>query len=379
MTSFETPKVALQLSGVNWLGWKGLRFTRSLEAFSGSFQVDLADRWSAGQKPLPVSGGMQCKLLCDGEVILTGFTDSDDKVKGQAGGQAEHSVSVSGRDKSGDMVDASALHGPAEWRGLTATQIVAELARPFGIGVSGSADAGAPFAVFKLEVGESAFDAASRALRLRSLLAQPDGVGNLVIETLGARISQTLLEEGGNIKRFSSRTNFEERFSEYIVLGQQQGSDEIFGEAAAAVRGRAVDQAVTRYRPLIIRGESQMDQAGAKRRAEWEKTVRAARSFSLTVILAGWRDRAGLLWRPNTLVPVRIPYLGLKRRLLISTVTLSQSPRDGSLASLLLKDENAFQTLPGGSGADAGARFEDIAQEKRDEAVKANMEMAKCH
>ena len=100
---------------------------------------------------------------------------------------------------------------------------------------------------------------------------------------------------------------------------------------------------MTRYRPLIIRCETNLDPAGAKQRAEWEKTVRAARSVVVSVVVQGFREDNGLLWMDNSLIDVDIPYLRLQQQLLISKVTYKRDARSGSTTTLELKDPKAFQ------------------------------------
>jgi prophage tail gpP-like protein len=222
------------------------------------------------------------------------------------------------------------------------------LAEPFGITVSKlpGADMGAPFPSFKLEQGETAFEALDRALKQRELLACSSSDGGIFILESGAFTSDTALVQGGNILSASADFDLTDRFSHYLVQGQQPGSDELYGLEACAVSGQARDAAMLRYRPYIVRAENRVDAGSARQRAAWEAAVRAARSVAVSVTLAGFRQDSGEYWQENTLVDVHIPYLYLDQQLLISKVAFRQDARSGSITTLELRDPASFAPEP---------------------------------
>jgi prophage tail gpP-like protein len=171
-----------------------------------------------------------------------------------------------------------------------------------------------------------------------------------------------------------------ERFSDYIVKGQRAGTDNDYGESCAAVRGEARDIGVARYRPFMVRAEGQVTDGDAIRRARWEASTRAARSVTVAVTVAGWRQDDGSLWRINTLVPCRLPYLRIEQDLLISRLTFSLTLDGGTTSRLELKDPKAFEPEPpkkkdGGAGGGAGKKGGELQQESADSAWGAHKEM----
>ncbi|MCL1915665.1 MAG: phage tail protein [Desulfovibrionaceae bacterium] len=343
-----TLRVHAPAGWVDWSYWKSAEITRQIDAISGAFSISLADRWAAeGGEAMPLAAGMKCALLIGKDPVILGYIDK----AAPALSASDHGIGVSGRDRSADLVDCSAVHSPGHWMNIDVLRLARELAGPFGVPVYAEGDIGAPIPSFKLEQGETAFEALNRALKLRELLACPDGAGGLALLKVGGRRNRTVLKQGENILAASVDYDLTDRFSDYLVLGQQPGSDDLFGLEASAVHASARDAAVRRYRPLIIRAENAVDSGAAQQRAAWERAVRAARSVTVTVTVPGFRQGAvgsleGPLWRLNALTSVDIPYLRLRQELLVTRITCRRDDSSGSVTVLELKDPASFRPEP---------------------------------
>lgn len=373
----------LRIDGVDWTYWKSFEITLEMDQIAGAFTLQLVDRWVEGQQAVPLAAGMACQVFLGEDQVIDGFID---KVTFAIAAN-EHGVSVSGRDKSGDLVDCSAIHKPGQWSGLTCLQLAEILAKPFGVQVTAEGDVGAPLPVFKLEQGETAFEALDRALKERELLAMPDGKGGIVLLKAGARESSCKLVQGENILTASADYDLTGRFSEYLVQGQQPGNDQKWGKDACAVNAETKDEAITRYRPLLIRAEKSVDSASARQRAAWEKTVRAARSVTVKTKVQGFRqgEEDAPLWQLNALTDVDIPYLRISQRLLISKISFKRDISSGSVTEMELRDPAAFQPEPkqaktavkksgksSGGGPVTVAKEQDIQTRMASDAAAAN-------
>lgn len=279
MSEYPVDPITLRIDGVDWTYWQSVEVSRQVDAIAGAFSLQLVDRWVNGAEALPIAAGVECEVLIGDEPLITGYID---KVTHTVNATA-HGVSVTGRDKTADLVDCVALHKPGQWLYQTAQQLAGELAQPFGVQVSTEGDVGAPFPSFKLEQGETAFEALDRALKMRELLACPDGKGGLTLLKVGTRQSQAALVQGQNVLDATASFDMTDRFSDYIVQGQRPGSDTAWGLEACAVHGEYQDSAVKRYRPYMVRAEGNVDSAAARQRAAWECSVRAARAVTVTV------------------------------------------------------------------------------------------------
>ena len=363
-------KVTLQIGGVNWLGWKSAEVSRQVDAAAGSFALGLTDKWAPNQEAKPIAAGMACKVLANGEPLADGYLD---KVT-LSFSRTEHSIQVSGRDKSADLVDCSAVHKPGHWQGQTSKQLAEALAGPYGVQVKLEGEDGPAFEDFKLEVGETSFQALDRVLRQRGLLPVPDGQGGLRLIKLGEKRAGTSLIQGRNVLEASASYDVSDRHSKYITKGQRKGSDDDYGQSVSEIEGEGDDPAVTRYRPLLVRPESQVTRADAKARAEWEASVRAARGVTVSVTVQGWRQDDGQLWDVGLLVSCDIPYLRLQQDLLLSKVTFSQSRDQGTLAKLELKDPKAFDKQPPkAKGKGKGGDLQSLSMQSAEEAHREIM------
>lgn len=378
--------ITLRIDGVDWSHWQSVEVTRQVDAIAGTFSLAIVERWGnadGGMQSMPLSAGLPCELLIGQDPVISGYVD---KVSPSFSAGA-HGITVTGRDKSADLVDCAAIHKPGQWAGLTCAGLAAYLAAPFGVSVLSEGDVGAPFASFKLEEGEKAFDALDRALKQREVFACPDGKGGIVLLKIGSRDAQGKLQQGVNILQASLEADMAERFSDYVVQGQQPGNDQQWGLAASAVTASVRDKAVTRYRPMLIRPENSVDAASARQRAAWECAVRAGRAVTVSVTVQGFRqlgagaEQSGPLWDINAMCDVDIPYLRLSQRLLISKVTFKRDLASGSTTRLELRDPAAFKPEPkktkssGGAGAFGKLNVEqemDIQQRMANDAAKAN-------
>lgn len=341
--------ITLSVDGVDWTGWESLQASRSVDAMAGAFSLGLADRVQYGGVSLPLAPGMECVLSCNGEALVTGFIDS----VSQSLDAGRHGITVNGRDRSADIVDASAVHSPGSWKGASLMDICTALCAPFGIAVALEGNQGQAFSAFQIQPGESVAEAMQRLLKQRELVAMPDGRGGLRLAALAQETLSTVLQEGVNVLSASVGYDASARYSEYIVTGQIQGTDKDFGKACS-VRAKVTDEQMKRYRPLVIRASQQGGVAYMRQRARWEMTSRRAEGTSVQVTVQGWRDSTGRLWEPGVLVPVSLPTLGISQSLLIGEVTWTRDS-GGTTTQLTLKDPSAWQPEPeereGASGA----------------------------
>jgi prophage tail gpP-like protein len=233
----------------------------------------------------------------------------------------------------------------AAFAGLTGA--ADRLAEPFGVKVTAKVDTGEPFGdpnPFKIQQGETAFDAIDRGCRLRGILPVPDGKGGLLLTRGAPEGTAEALIEGQNIEAADTSVDHSGRFSKYTIKAQSAGNDEFNGDDAAGPSAESADPGVKRYRPMLIVAE--VAGADVQTRADWEANVRAARARSVTVTVSGWRQGNGEVWRINRTAPVDIPTLGLKETLLIVETKFTKDPDAGTHTHLKLMSEKAFTPEP---------------------------------
>jgi prophage tail gpP-like protein len=337
-------ELILLINGTRFGGWTEVECVRGIEQAAGSFRVGYTDRYTGQPNPYLIEDGAAVRVLMDGETVFTGYVD-----RPVVAFDAEtHSLTIEGRDATGDLVDASAVpeHG-GQWLNADLGQIAGELAQPFGIPVHVEADVGEKFPGFALQEGETVFEAIERAARMRALLLVSDGLGGLLLTRAGTAPAAALIE-GVNIKSGRSERDARGRYSRYLCRGQVQASDELDAESAYQQEAHYDDPGVLRHRPLVVLAEDQGHAKSVQARAEWECRRRAAKGTRVYITVQGWRDAAGRLWRINTVAPVRSPTLGIDNELLIVEVRNTLDER-GTLTELTLAPRGGYE--PGATPA----------------------------
>jgi prophage tail gpP-like protein len=337
----------ITIGGINYGGWTSVRVTRSLEQLAHSFSVSFTDRWTDQNKAIPAHRGDACTVLYRGtrgdQVVTTGWID-ENTLDYDA---TTRTLGLSGRSTTGDLCDCAAIHQGGSWSGVGLLRIAQDLCRPFGVSVSSAVDLGRPFSVFKLNDGETVFQALERACRMRGVIMTTHGSGALVFQRTGQTIVATTIERGVNILRGSKRDSHADRFSQYTVKIQMSAGGSAGDDMTTphpALKRTALDSHVTRYRPTIITAETEDSGPELQKRADWERNVRAGRACRLTYTVQGWENSAGL-WAPNTLVRVVDQDAEVDDELLIVTVTFERSGQ-GTTTTLELTQPGAFDVEP---------------------------------
>jgi prophage tail gpP-like protein len=255
------------------------------------------------------------------------------------------SISISGRGKSQDMIDCSAVHDTGHFANKTVLDIARALDK-FGVGVS-SDEKLTKIPIWRITPGESAFRAIEKICREQNLfcVGQPDG--SLKITKGGKERHTGGLIEGVNIKVGEADFNYAGRHSDIIVRGQRPYGH---GADALEIEARARDAEVGRYRPVIINHDNDTDHERAAKRATTRRDREAGNSLKSNITVQGFRDDGGKLWTPGALVFVDSPFLNLAQDMAIETVTFSQIRDEGSLSVLALVDPRAL----GGKGTKGG-------------------------
>lgn len=335
----------LTVNGMDYQGWKRATIERSIDTISGAFSLDVSDKWSAGSLPIEIKPGDECELLIGPSLVITGYVD---KVSPSFDANVR-SISVAGRDKSGDMVDCSAMNEPGSWENITLGKLAEKLATPFGVKIIDESEETEPFKLAKLQPGETPYEMIERYARQRGVLTISDGKGSVILKKPGKDRADVSLVQGVNIKSATGSVDRSNRFNEYIVTGQSFGSDLSFGDDAAHIDAKATDAEIRTIRRLKVLAANASDASNMKKVAEWEATIRAARSASITITVQGWEQTAGgRLWEPGELVELHSDWLqvGTPTDFLINAVTFTLDDNSGTLTELELVRPDAYESKP---------------------------------
>jgi prophage tail gpP-like protein len=340
-------KVKLLINGSTFEGWKSVSIKRNLKSVCGSFSLAVTDSWNYQSQPWRLRPGDACEVFIGSERMLTGYIDDGEP----SFSAKDKAIAISGRDKAGDLVDCSADTKEIEYRGLKAERIAAILCQPFGIKVRCDIDTGPALDIWTIQKSESVAENLAKLAKRSGALVISESSGDILITRNGRVRSSSVIAEGQNMLTGSAKYSHQNRYSRYKVLtntngsGLSDSSDSEAGSFIAGLEAIAVDSTVKRYRPLIVIADSEMNQELVKKRANWERNVRAAQATQVSLSVQGWRQADGRLWSMNELVKIKAPWLGLDMDMLTTSVDFSLS-ESGTITSLELEPPDAYRPEP---------------------------------
>lgn len=335
-------------------GWTSIRVTRGIERCPSDFEVTMTELYPGDVGAFVIQPGDYCQVLLGSDLIITGYVDRF----APSIDNGSHAIRVSGRGKCADLVDCAAEWPGGQISGSNVLEIARKLAAPYGVSLTGDAsypisvysdvsDLGPVIPQFQLSLGEKAFDIIERVCRLAALLAYDDPKGNLILTRVSKARAASGFTQGVNAQSASIEYSMDQRYSE--VLGFALSVD-MFSDLGGGgnLKKISTDMGVPRHRQMMVISEQgDSDFSVLEKRTDWEVVRRYGRSAQLHVTTDGWRDAAGALYAPNTLVPVNFPALKLAPATwLISEVTYKRDGQSGTTCDLVIMPPEAFSPQP---------------------------------
>ncbi len=374
-----TRSIRLEIDGAGSFDqWTMAEITRDLEDLAGSFTVSLRDAsrsiatfdYASPPALFRLKPGPAVKIYVDDQLELVGWIET---VKPFIDG--EHAeVTISGRDKTGDLVDSAALpKPPGEFKNVKLEDAANRITKPFGIKVKNEIDTGKPFPRYVVGLTETPLAAIEKGARQRHALLTSNGTGDLVIARTGSQKAPSALTLPGNMLSSSGTFSHENRFSETIVRGQgeraggkrkdskarQLASDapktpaeRQSGDGSAtkrerrgtAMTGRAKDPEIKRHRPIVHLTKAQGDKKSVQDEADWRMRTARAKSEDFETSVHGF-SVGGNLWKPNQLAEIKDAFQGVEREMLIARRTFTYD-EDGKITTMGIKSPEAFDKKP---------------------------------
>jgi len=338
-------EIELVIEGVSYGGWKMLQVNLSMNQIAGAFGFTVTDKFPGNFGKWAIKMGDECVVGLSGTELINGYVDQIN-----IGYDAtSHNIQISGRDKTADLVDCSAVSEQNEWKKITVKSIVKRLCDQHSIEVvvdsSVAADAAKVEASFKFNEGETVAEAIRRVCESKGILPITYGDGKLTLTRAGVTKASDTLVFGENIKSGDLEQSDMDRYSNYIAKAQGTGNDNLTVVDFTQPIGNLEDNVIERYRPLVILSDKKVDNAGAKDLARWEARNRAGQSRALSYVVQGWLQSNDEPWKINRIVEVNDSFLNLQKEFLISALNFSLT-ESGSETMITLVHPNTYELKP---------------------------------
>jgi prophage tail gpP-like protein len=336
----DAPELILTVGDRDYRGWLSVMVERSVDTAAIQFGVIGTRDWPGMEQAWDFQPGDACTVHLGEHLMATGWVDQ----MSPSYDDSSHQIEIVGRGLVSDLVDCPPEGAPTEWKKAPPGQIITTLAGVYQVGVVIETDLGAPLD-FKVQQGESTWEAIERITRLRQVLAYEQHDGTLLITRVSTEYCDTDLVQGGNVKSASALLDDRERHSVIIVKGQQAGADNVSPAQAAQSRGQMTDPSITRYRPLVIYQAAKTSNADAQKRAQWEVANRWGNGRSATIIVQGWFTDEGVPWPINRICRIEDSWLGLDREMTITKASFRLGA-SGTITQLTLQPPEALTPNP---------------------------------
>lgn len=359
--------ITLEIDGNRFEGFTAINVFRSVEAISGSFQFAAT---SSKVINFPISAGQACRVLINDIPVITGFVE----VVGVSYNATGHSLDISGRDGTSDVIDSTVAGGKEFTAPITLEQIITTSLSNnniTGIEVINNAGNIEPFAQgqsFSASVGETLFAFFEKYARKKQVLLSTDGKGNIVLNRAGSTATLAPLRnvkngQQNNILSGSIRYSETDRFNKYTIRSQGNNSSilDFFGtsnENAVDQKNSAIDTDIKREgRQLDIISNSSDDNVTLGDLATWHANLRRIRGTEYNVIVQGFfQDKQETrLWIPNELVQIEDEFADVSATQLIKSVEYNLSEISGTTTTISLVDKDAYTLQANISSAEAAS------------------------
>ena len=380
--------------------WESAEVTRDLNDFAGTFSFTFRDNersintFAFASELAPIyhlRPGSHTRIFVFDELVLDGYIEN---VSVEID-ETNASVSISGKDKAGDLIDcAAAPDGMAELNNVTLEETAKRIAEPYGLKVRSEVDTGQVFERYSIDMAETGLSALEKGARQRQALLLSDGIGGLVITRTGENRAPMNLSLPGNVKSSSGNYSHKNRHSKTIVRGQFEkaagkrksngaidstatpfasksqgnidnglaslvagnvpikpekrqagdGAATQIEKAGTSATGIYYDDEITRHRPIVHLARTKGNKEDCNREAEWRSRSARGQSEEINYTVQGFKPN-GRLWRVNEMVYVSDQFQMVERDMLISRVNF-QEDDNGQITNLTITSPEAFDDKP---------------------------------
>ena len=337
-------KITLEVDGIEYEGFTDIAVSSSLEGFSSSFSFSTTVKETIlGVIQNDLKLQQKAKVFVEKNLIITGYIEALD-ISYSAD---SHSITVSGRDIGGDLIDSSIIQ--KSYRIKNFVNLINRVLLDNGFQIKVINKVGVlnleQTEVVKAEKNESVFDFLDRYAKKLQVILKIDENGDLTIIREDSDVVKNMI-----INNFTSDTNIlsanlnlstVDRFN--VIQVYSQGNNKTHTKASISQKGTASDSQIRKTRRKIISMDTASQSKSLKSLAEWNVNLRRAKGSRYSCRVVGFLSSNKQVWKPNTLVDVIDLTAQIKGVFLIQGVEFTQSLQS-SFTSLDIVERGAFST-----------------------------------
>ncbi len=364
--------ILLRVNGEDFNNFIDMSVSNSLQALSGKFEFTAT---SDDQGNFPFTVGDKAQVLIKELDFLVGIANGFIDTITIDYSKNTHTLRVSGRDKTEDIIDShikdielgtgsgfdliDVIKAVLKFLEISEKDIkiinqVSNLER-FVKGEIGSC-----------AQGETGFSFINKYAEKSQVLLSNDGDGNIVLTRVdtplrnGEILNLKNAPLTNNVKSAKVVYDHSQRFHEYSVISQANIGAEcvnIAGESKTKCGADQVKDLTTRQgksdidddiritRKFILIPSTTMTVDTLTKRAQWERSLRIARTRKYHVTVQGFLSNDNLIWQTGQLVKVRDEFASINADLIVSEISYNFGVDGGSTTTLTLLPQDVYKPL----------------------------------
>jgi len=348
--------LALTIDGKAHSAWQSYEIDSDLLIAADAWQFELPP--AASLLPNYVDVGKSIKLTLDGETVLTGVIDDIDEPIGKD----KRTITLSGRDLAGQLLDCSA---PIfDGQELNLSQILSQFLKPFNTPYDIEAPSTAIRQKITVDVGETVWEAISKAAEANGLWQwfTPDGVLKVGEPNPKTAIVAHLILRmdgvGNNIEALNRHRSLKDRYSSITVMSQGGQVQPTFyqdvegttenesGNSQPNITATLSDKGLGIYRPKIVTSGDCENIAAARSKAKKMMIDGQLNGHTITAIVNGHYTETGVRWQPRQRVTLLSEPHGIDGLFFVMGRKFKLSRTGGKTTELRLKQDGIWQVDP---------------------------------
>ena len=334
---------------IEWEGFTSTSIKKDADSLSGTFNISLTPYANKDKIIIaPIFTGNKIELYINDKPVINGYID-DVNISYT---DISHSISISGRDKSMDLIDSSVVRNLSINAPYSLNKMVNAVLKNIGleneIKVLNEVGNIQYEENFETERGANLWQSLNKYLQKKSIYATTDYNGNIVLFQ-GNRGDTNIslfntLDRPTNIKSANFTDSYKQRFNKISVISQ---SPSIFSFGEFANQGgekySIKDNNIRASRQLEFVPKVSLTSEECLDLAKFERNIRKIKGQTYSCVVQGFEQtKNGKLWEPLYLVEVEDIFMDINDNLLIKSVEFTQDIEGGSLTTLGLVSKDAY-------------------------------------
>ena len=315
--------------------WESFSIEKSLSTLCGKFEFIMSSKLFS--ENINFYDGEKIEIYINDEIFMTGYIENFEIQLTET----EYQISISGREKTCDIIDCNNILDKNVWYNQTLLTIAKYLCDPFEIDVITSLPM-QKINYATIEDSETIFDFLLKLAKQQNARLNTSPYGN--IEIVNTEIETMHYFELSEVTNAKINGNREERFSQYVCkLQYTNNSGDPWQEKSVFIKKKATDANVFRYRSKIF-SESNMNANECQKYANWEAQNRAAKSTKFSFSYPAW-TKNGVFVSIGDLVNFDGKQTNLSSVMIVDTINYKLEADSYSISVNLL-DKMLFNANP---------------------------------